>query len=430
MRVLVVGSGGREHALVWKIAQSASVKEIICAPGNAGIAEQAECVPVKTTDIKGLADLAAARKVALTVVGPEAPLAEGIVDEFRSRGLPVFGPDRAAARIESSKVFAKELMAKYGIPTAEFAVFDDADRALGYLRARDAPMVVKADGLAAGKGVTIARTREEAENAVRQAMIEQTFGAAGRRVIVEECLEGQELSLMAFAHGTAFLPMQPVQDHKAVYDGDRGPNTGGMGCYSPVPVADESVQGEALETVIKPTLAGLASEGCPFSGVLYAGLILTSEGLKVLEFNCRFGDPEPQAIAPLMESDLVELLVATIEGRLDETTARFSQDACVCVVMASGGYPGSYETGKRISGLDEARRLPGVTVFHAGTEKRDGDFVTAGGRVLGVTATGAGFAEAIERAYGAVDEIRFEGAHWRTDIGRRALEQEQACKTR
>jgi phosphoribosylamine--glycine ligase len=430
MRVLVVGSGGREHALVWKIAQSARVKQIVCAPGNAGIAEQAECVPIKAGEIAALANLAADRKVDLCVVGPEAPLAEGIVDEFKARGLPVFGPEKAAARIESSKVFAKELMAKYGIPSADFAVFDDADKALRHVRAHDAPMVVKADGLAAGKGVTVARRREQAEAAIREAMVERVFGDAGSRVVIEECLEGQELSLMAFAQGTHCLAMQPVQDHKAVFDGDRGPNTGGMGCYSPVPAADEDLQRQALEDVIEPTLAALANEGCPLSGVLYAGLILTRHGLKVLEFNCRFGDPESQAIVPLLESDLVELLVAVAEGRLQRANAAWSPDRCVCVVMASGGYPGAYEVGKRISGLDEVKGLPQVTIFHAGTAKKDGDVVTAGGRVLGVTAAAPDFVGAIERAYAAVNIIQFDGAHWRRDIARRALEQEQACKTR
>jgi len=429
MKVLVVGSGGREHALVWKIAQSARVDQVICAPGNAGIANQAECVPIKATDIGAVADLAAARRVDLCVVGPEAPLADGIVDEFKARGLAVFGPNRAAARIESSKVFAKELMAKYGIPTAEFAVFDDADRALRHVRAHDPPVVVKADGLAAGKGVTVARTREQAETAIREAMVQRAFGNAGNRVIIEECLEGQELSLMAFAQGTHFLAMQPVQDHKAVFDGDRGPNTGGMGCYSPVPVADETIQHQALEEVIGPTLAALASEGCPLSGVLYAGLILTRNGLKVLEFNCRFGDPETQAIVPLLESDLVELLTAVAQGGLGRASAAWSQDKCVCVVMASGGYPGSYETGKKIKGLDDALAMPGATVFHAGTAKKDGDTVTAGGRVLGVTGVGRAFGDAIATAYQAVNKIHFDGAHWRTDIGRRALQQEQACKT-
>jgi phosphoribosylamine--glycine ligase len=376
---------------------------------------------MKADQLKELADFAASRAIDLAVVGPEAPLADGIVDEFRARSLPVFGPDRAAARIESSKVFAKELMLKYGIPTGKCEVFEDAGKAEAYVRAASPPVVVKADGLAAGKGVTVARTRDEALAAVREAMVDRAFGDAGRRVIVEEYLEGQEVSVKAFAAGDACLPIEPAQDYKRASDGDQGPNTGGMGSYSPVPVMDAALKAEAVERVLRPTLAAMVKEGCPYSGVLYAGLILTREGLKVLEFNCRFGDPETQAILPRMQTDLVDVLEAAVCGRLESASIMWSDGKCVCVVMASGGYPGHYETGKVIEGLDEAAKVPGVTVFHAGTREQDGRIVTSGGRVLGVTAKGGDFGEAITRAYEGVGRIHFDGAHYRKDIGRRVL---------
>jgi phosphoribosylamine--glycine ligase len=424
MKVLVVGSGAREHAIAWAVARSRRVEKLFCAPGNAGMAQQAECIPIEAGDLAGLADFASSRSIDLTVVGPEAPLAEGIVDEFRRRSLGIFGPDKAAARIESSKVFAKELMVKYGIPTGKFEVFGDAERAERYVKETEPPVVVKADGLAAGKGVVVARTRDEALAAVRDATVTRAFGEAGSRVVIEEYLEGQEVTLKVFADGEAFLPMEPAQDYKPALDGDRGPNTGGMGCYSPVPLLDEELESQALERIVKPALRAMVKEGCPYSGVLYAGLILTGEGLKVLEFNGRFGDPEAQVILPRMETDLVDILEAVVQGRLETASVKWSGQKCVCVVMASGGYPGKYRTGAPIEGLEEAGKLPGVIVFHAGTRARDGAVVTSGGRVLGVSATGGDFAQAVARAYEGVGRIHFEGAQYRSDIGRRAMSQE------
>ncbi len=421
MKVLVVGSGGREHALVWKIAQSPRVKKIYCAPGNAGIARQAQCVPIEAADIGGLAEFAQRQSVDLTVVGPEAPLVAGIADEFRRRGLRIFGPSKAAAALEGSKVFAKLLMARHGIPTASFATFDDYEHALNYLRVQQPPIVVKADGLAAGKGVTVAHTLEDACAALHSMMVAREFGAAGERVIIEECLTGQEVSVMVFAEGENLVSMAAAQDHKPVFDDDRGPNTGGMGCYSPVPAMDDALFREAMERIMRPTLRAMAAEGVPYSGVLYGGLILTERGLQTLEFNCRFGDPETQPIVPRMKSDMVEVLEAVAHGRLDQVSCEWSSEAAVCVVMASGGYPGEYEKGKEITGLEQAEALPGVTVFHAGTRREDSRWLTNGGRVLGVTGLGDSLPAAIERAYQGVAQIHFDGAHYRRDIGRKAL---------
>ena len=421
MNVLVVGSGGREHALVWKIAQSPRISKVFCAPGNAGIARQAECVAVDVMDIAGLADFAHRESVGLTVVGPEAPLVAGITDEFRRRGLRIFGPSKAAAAIEGSKVFAKELMARHGIPTGAFEVFDDYEPALSYLRAQQPPIVVKADGLAAGKGVTVARSLEEAAAALRSIMIERAFGDAGRQVIIEECLTGQEVSLMVFADGEDLIPMAPSQDHKPVFDGDMGPNTGGMGCYSPVPALSEALFNEALARIMRPTLRAMAAEGCPYSGVLYGGLIMTDRGLQVLEFNARFGDPESQPVLPRMKGDLVAILEAAADGRLRAVSCEWSNQAAVCVVMASGGYPGDYEKGKEISGLDQAEAMDGVIVFHAATKREDSRWLTNGGRVLGVTGLGETLPQAIERAYEGVAVIHFDGAHYRRDIAQKTL---------
>jgi phosphoribosylamine--glycine ligase len=421
VRVLVIGSGGREHALVWKIAQSPRVSKIFCAPGNAGIARQAECVPLDVMDLAALADFAQRSKVDLTVVGPEAPLVAGICDEFRRRGLRVFGPGKAAAAIEGSKVFAKTLMARHGIPTGAFEVFADYQRARDYLRARALPIVVKADGLAAGKGVAVARSLAEAEAALHAIMVERAFGAAGERVIVEECLRGQEVSVMVFADGEQLVPLAPSQDHKPVFDGDQGPNTGGMGCYSPVPAMSDELLDQALERIMRPTLSAMAAEGCPYSGLLYGGLIMTARGLQVLEFNGRFGDPESQPVLPRMKTDLVEMLEAVADRRLGSARCEWSRQAAVCVVMASGGYPGEYEKGKQITGLDDAERMEDVIVFHAAT-KRDGSrWLTNGGRVLGVTGLGDSLRQAIDRAYAGVAAIHFEGAHYRRDIGQKAL---------
>ena len=421
MKVLVVGSGGREHALVWKIAQSPRVSKVFCAPGNAGIARQAQCVPIDVMDIPALADFAERESVDLTVVGPEAPLVVGIADEFRRRGLRIFGPGKAAAAIEGSKVFAKTLMARHGIPTGAFEVFDDYERAADYLRAQQPPIVVKADGLAAGKGVTVARTIDEALAALRSIIVERAFGEASNRVIIEECLSGQEVSVMVFADGEDLVPMAASQDHKPVCDGDRGPNTGGMGCYSPVPAMDDELFNQALERIMRPTLRAMAAEGCPYSGVLYGGLIMTERGLQVLEFNCRFGDPESQPVLPRMRADLVEVLDAAVEGRLDQVSCEWSQQAAVCVVMASGGYPGEYEKGKEITGLERADAMEGVIVFHAATRRQDSRWLTNGGRVLGVTGLGDSLPQAIERAYQGVGAIHFEGAHYRRDIAHKAL---------
>ena len=421
MKVLVIGSGGREHALVWKIAQSPRVRRVLCAPGNAGIARQAQCVPIDVTDIPALADFAQRESVELTVVGPEAPLVAGVSDEFRRRGLRIFGPSKAAAALEGSKVFAKTLMARHGIPTAAFEVFDDYQRASDYLRAQEPPVVVKADGLAAGKGVTVARTLDEALAALRSIMVERIFGGAGDRVMIEECLSGQEVSVMVFADGEDLVPMAPSQDHKPVFDGDQGPNTGGMGCYSPVPAMDDELFSEALERIMRPTLRAMAAAGCPYSGVLYGGLIITEGGLRVLEFNCRFGDPESQPVLPRMKSDLAEILEAVADGRLDQVSCEWSDQAAVCVVMASGGYPGDYEKGKEIAGLEEADALEDVVVFHAATRREDSRWLTNGGRVLGVTGVGDSLPQAIERAYQGVAVIHFEGAHYRRDIARKAL---------
>ena len=421
MRVLVIGSGGREHALVWKIARSPRVSKVFCAPGNAGIARQAACVSIDATDIAALAEFAQGNRVDLTVVGPEAPLVAGICDEFRRRGLRIFGPGKAAAAIEGSKVFAKTLMARHGIPIGAFEVFDDYGRARDYLRAQPPPIVVKADGLAAGKGVTVARSLDEAEAALHAIMVERAFGDAGNQVIIEECLSGQEVSLMVFADGEDLVPMAASQDHKPVFDGDRGPNTGGMGCYSPVPAMGDELYQEALERIMRPTLRAMAAEGCPYSGVLYGGLIITERGLQVLEFNCRFGDPESQPVLPRMTTDLVEMLEAAADGRLDGASCEWSEQAAVCVVMASGGYPGDYEKGKEITGLDEAERMDGVIVFHAATQRDDARWLTNGGRVLGVTGLGDTLRPAIDRAYQGAGAIHFEGAHYRRDIGQKAL---------
>jgi phosphoribosylamine--glycine ligase len=422
MKVLVVGGGGREHALVWKIAQSARVGKIYCAPGNAGIAELAECLPLSSEDVKGLAGWAEREKADLTVVGPEAPLTLGIVEEFRARGLRIFGPGRMAAEIEGSKAFTKDLLKKYGIPAGESETFADPAEAAGYVRARGAPLVVKADGLAAGKGVIICRTEREALAAVDLILVEKAFGAAGARVVVEEFLEGEEASFLAFTDGENVLPLPTAQDHKAVYDNDQGPNTGGMGAYSPAPVVSEKIHREVMDKIMIPTVRGMAREGREYQGVLYAGLMIKDEKPKVLEFNARFGDPEAQPLLMRMKSDLIPVLEATIDRKLAGQKIQWEERPSVCVVMASGGYPGSYEKGKAISGLREAAKVPDAFVFHAGTALKEGKVVTNGGRVLGVTALGGGIREAIQRAYEAAGRISWEGAYYRRDIGRKAVQ--------
>lgn len=416
MKVLVVGGGGREHALVWKIAQSPKVSQIFCAPGNAGIAKLAQCVPIGAEDIVALADFAQREGIDLTVVGPEAPLCAGIADEFQRRGLRIFGPTKSAAEIEGSKVFCRQLLAKWRIPSPKFAAFDDPNEAKSYIRRQGAPIVVKADGLAAGKGSIVCSTLDEALRAVDRIMVEREFGDAGKRIVVEEFLIGREASVMVFTDGRTVKPMLPSRDHKRLLDNDQGPNTGGMGAYCPVPDIDASLYDEIVETIMKPTIAALAAEGRPYKGVLYGGLMLTKEGPKVLEFNCRFGDPETQAVLPLLDADLVDICEAVIDERLHEVDVRWKDGACICVVMASAGYPGAYEKGKVITGIEEAEGDEGVIVFHAGTAMKDGQLVTSGGRVLGVTAIGRDFDEAVERVYKAVSKIHFDGAHYRRDI--------------
>ncbi|CCW35137.1 phosphoribosylamine--glycine ligase [Chthonomonas calidirosea] len=426
MKVLVVGGGGREHALVWKLAQSPRVEKIYCAPGNAGIAQQAECVPLKPTDLEALANFAAAQKLALTVVGPEAPLIAGIVDLFEARGLPIFGPSKDPARIEGSKAFAKRLMQTSGIPTASFWVCDSPTVARARIadyyaqHGADARIVVKADGLAAGKGVTVATSRQEAEEAVHRLMEEKVFGEAGAHVIIEECLTGEEASIMAITDGSHIVPLLPSQDHKRVYDNDQGPNTGGMGAVCPVPILPPDLTQQAVERILRPAIEAIRALGIPYRGTLYAGVMVTPEGPKCIEFNCRFGDPETQAVLPLLESDLLDLLLGAVECTLDQVEVCWKQGAAVNVVAASAGYPGSYETGKPIYGIEEAE-AEGCLVFHAGTRREGDQLVTDGGRVLSVTGLGADIHEAMAQAYRGIARISFEGMHYRRDIGARNL---------
>ena len=422
MKILVVGSGGREHALVWKLRQSPRVTKIFCAPGNAGISALATCIKISATDIDALADFAQKEGIDLTVVGPEVPLSLGIVDHFEKKGLRVFGPRRNAATLEGSKVFMKDLLEKYHIPSAFYATFTDRDEALSYIEKQTAPMVVKTDGLAAGKGVVVAQTIAEAKAAVDLFMKEKAFGEAGSRVVVEEFLRGEEASFLAFTDGETVLPLPTSQDHKAIFDGDKGPNTGGMGAYSPAPVVTEVLHRQVMETVMLPTIKALAAEGCPYKGVLYAGLMIDKGVVKVLEFNCRFGDPEAQPLLMRLKTDLVEIMEAVIDGRLAEIFLEIDPRPTVCVVMAAGGYPGKYENGKVIAGLDKAGQHKDVVVFHAGTALQGDAVVTNGGRVLGVTAIGDTVQEAIALAYKAADEISWDGCYYRKDIGRKALD--------
>ncbi len=421
MKVLVVGGGGREHALVWKLASSPRVKKIYAAPGNAGIAAQADCVPIAPTDIEGLLGFALTEKIDLAVVGPEAPLTLGIADRFREKGLPIFGPSEKAALLEGSKVFAKDLMVRAGIPTASFAVFEDVEAASAYIKRRGAPIVVKADGLASGKGAIVASNVNEALHAVEEMLVHGRFGKAGKRVVVEDCLEGEEASALAFTDGESVLMMIPSQDHKQIYDGDTGPNTGGMGAYAPAPIAGGVRLEEILENVMKPAVREMARLGRPYVGVLYAGLMIGEEDLKVIEFNCRFGDPEAQALLPLMDTDLFELVERTIASDLRGAEIEWKDGHAVCVVVASGGYPDKYEKGKVIAGLDSASRMKNIAVFHAGTAFEDGRTVTNGGRVLGVTGLGKTLKESIDTAYEGVARISFESMYYRKDIGAKGL---------
>ncbi|MBI5966508.1 MAG: phosphoribosylamine--glycine ligase [Deltaproteobacteria bacterium] len=425
MKVLVIGSGGREHALVWKIAQSPMVKKIFCAPGNAGIGQQAECLPIPAEDVKSLTSWAEKEKIDLTVVGPEAPLTIGIVDAFEERGLRIFGPSQQGAEIEGSKAFAKDLMKKYGVPSGEFQTFADFPGAVSYVKKRGVPIVVKADGLAAGKGVIPCHTLEEALAAIDLIMAKKAFGSAGRRIVIEEFLQGEEASFLAFTDGETVLPFPSCQDHKPIFDDDQGPNTGGMGAYSPAPVLSEKVHHQVMENIMIPIVRAMAKEGRKYRGVLYAGLMIQDEKAKVLEFNARFGDPEAQPLLMRMKSDLIPVLQATVEGKLASRQVDWEDRATVCVVMASGGYPGSYEKGKVISGLEEAAKVPDTFIFHAGTSLKDGKVVTNGGRVLGVTALGKEIREAIAKAYEVVRKISWDGAHYRKDIGQKALKRER-----
>lgn len=418
MRILVVGRGGREHAIVWSLSKSDKVKKIFCAPGNAGIAQLAELVDLDEFAFDQLVQFALDNAIDLVVIGPDDPLAAGIVDAFEAAKIPVYGPRKNAAEIEGSKIFMKNLLKKYNIPTAKYETFTDYESALAYLRSQPVPIVIKADGLAAGKGVTVCFTREEAEKALADTMVGKAFGAAGEKVVIEEFLEGQEMSILAFVDGETVRPMSPAQDHKPVFDGDKGPNTGGMGTYSPLPHIPQSIVNDAIENIVKPTARAMVAEGRPFRGVLFAGLMITKDGPKTIEFNARFGDPETQVVLPRLKTDLVDIFLASVNGRLGEIDIAWSDEAAVCVILASGGYPGSYPKGLPISGLDAAGD---ALVFHAGTAEKDDRIVTNGGRVLGVVGLGADIAAARAKAYEAADRITFEGKQNRTDIAAKAL---------
>ena len=421
MNILILGSGGREHALLWKLAQSPEATKLYAVPGNPGMAELAECVAGSIEDNASVVKLAQEKKIDLVVVGPEVPLTNGVVDALRAAGIKAFGPTKAAAELEGSKSFSKDIMKKYGIPTAKYEVFTDADAARAYIEKEGAPIVIKADGLAAGKGVIVAETKEQALDAVHEIMDDAAFGKAGSRVVIEAFMEGEEASLLAFTDGKTIRPMVSSQDHKRAYDGDKGPNTGGMGTYAPAPVMTKDMVEQATEKILKPMIAAMAKEGRPYQGCLYAGLMITEEGPKVVEFNARFGDPETQVVLSLLKGDLVKIMQACVDGTLDTAAVDWEDGAAVCVVMASGGYPKSYKKGYAIDGLKKAGSL-GTFVFHAGTAKKDGKVVTSGGRVLGVTARGGGIKEATEKAYKGVEAIRFTDEFHRKDIAHRALE--------
>lgn len=420
MKILVIGSGGREHALVWKIAQSPLVDKIYCAPGNPGIAQLAENLPLKVDDLPGLLSFARRESIDLTVVGPELPLSLGIVDLFEEHGLKIFGARRNAALIEASKAFSKDIMKKYNVPTAFYEVFTEIDPALAFIEKHGAPIVVKADGLAAGKGVVVAQTEEEARAAVREMLSGNAFGDAGAKVVIEEFLKGEEASFLAFTDGKNIIPLASAQDHKAVFDGDKGPNTGGMGAYSPAPVVTPAIHEKAMTEVMRRTVDGMAAEGRPYRGVLYAGLMIDGDSVKTLEFNARFGDPECQPLLMRMKSDIVPVMMAVAEGDIGGVSLEWHDQAAVCVVMAAKGYPGDYPKGDRIHGLDAAAAIDDLFVFHAGTAERDGSFVTNGGRVLGVTGRGDTVQSAIDKAYQGVAAISWDGVQYRKDIGAKA----------
>ena len=417
MKILVVGSGGREHAIVWKLKQSPKADKIYCAPGNAGIAQDAQCVPIGAMEIDKLVDFAKKEGIDFTVIGMDDPLVAGVVDAFEKEGLRVFGPRKNAAIVEGSKAFSKELMKKYGIPTAKYETFSDYEKAKSYVLGHDVPLVVKADGLALGKGVIICNTHEEAVAALDEIMVDKKFGKSGNTVVIEEFLTGPEVSVLSFCDGKTVVPMVSAQDHKRAFDNDEGLNTGGMGTFSPSRIYTKEINDECMEKIFKPTVAALANEGRPFVGVLYFGLMLTKDGLKVIEYNARFGDPETQVILPRLKSDLLEIMESCVDGTLDKMEIEWYNNAAVCVVEASGGYPVSYDKGYVITGLEEAAKRDDIIVFHAGTALKDGKLVTNGGRVLGITGIGKDIDEARKKAYEGVDIVDFEKKHFRHDIG-------------
>lgn len=419
VKILVVGSGGREAAICHKIKQSKKLSKLFCAPGNAGIGEIAELVPF--SKVPDLLSFAKKEKIDLTIVGPETPLVDGIVDIFEENNLKIFGPSKSASQIEASKIFAKRLMEKYNIPTAWFREFYRSQDAIGFINDKKYPLVIKADGLAAGKGVIIAKSYEEAETAIKKILDEKQFGDAGKKIIIEEFLEGEEASILCFTDGKTIIPMESSQDHKKIFDNDEGPNTGGMGAYSPAPIITKKLLKQIEKEILVPTIRAMEKEGCFYRGILYAGIMVTKDGPKVLEYNCRFGDPETQALLPRLKTDLVKIIEAILNGELDKIKITWSKKPSACVVLASGGYPGDYKTGYVIEGLKEASMIKNVMIFHAGTSSAGCDTVTSGGRVLGVTALGNTIKEAIDLSYEAVSKIKFEGMHYRKDIGRRAL---------
>ncbi len=426
MKILVIGSGGREHSLVWKISQSTKVDKIFCIPGNAGISELAECINISLDEFDKIVKFAKENKIDLTVVGPEKPLADGIVDCFKENGLNIIGPDKKASKLECSKSFAKNFMKRYNIPTAEFEIFDNYDDAISFIekfyeKPFNSFLVVKADGLCAGKGVTVCNSIYEMRDAIEESMIKKRFGSAGERIVIEEKLEGEEASLMAFCDGKNISLMVPSQDHKRVFDNDKGPNTGGMGAYAPAPVVTKEILDKAKKEIFENFLKGLKNEKMDYKGVIYAGIMVTSEGPKVLEFNVRFGDPETQAVLPLLKTDIIDIFTAILEERLDKIKVFWHEESAVCVVVASAGYPDEYEKGKKILGLEQIKKDNEVIVFHAGTVKKNGNYFTAGGRVLGVTATGKDLRDAMRKAYRGVKKISWEGLHYRKDIGMKGL---------